>query len=99
MAKFNFCITTGSDGFLPDDQQYVAADNAVAAFDAVKAAIRDFLVADGSEPGREADWYGFFDRGCRMPDASTWNFTLAYGDGVNLSLVGMTQDEFDQESV
>lgn len=104
MAKFYFCLTTGVDGFLPDDQVYVAADSAVDAYDAIKAAIRDFLEfhdeADhgDKEPREASDWKQLFERGCRYPDASMWNFTLAYGDPCNLSLVGMTEAEYYRES-
>ena len=97
MTRFQFCLTTGAEGYVPDDQQYVDAACAVDAFDAIKAAIRDFLLFE-ENAFEDADWKGFFERGCRMPDASTWNFTLARGDKVSLSLVGMTEAEFERES-
>lgn len=99
MAKFNFCITTGAPGYLPDDRNYVAADNSVDAFDAIKDALRDFrLFSDEVDEFEECDWKPFFERGCRFTDASTWHFTLATDGGTVLDLIGMTQAEFDTQS-
>lgn len=94
MSKFHFCITTGVDGYLPDRQDFIAADCSVDAYDAIVGAIGEFREEYG-EVREASDWKMFFERGSKKPDASMWSFNLATtGDGIWLSVTGLTANEY-----
>lgn len=100
MKTFCFCITSGVDGYLPDNQDYFRCENSIDAFDAIKDALREFQVqADytGQEEYKEFDWKPFFETGCSYPNASQWSFLLARDDNLILSLQGMTDEEYERE--
>ena len=99
MAKFNFCIASGADGFLPDHQEYVSADNEIEAFDAIQAQLE--LARDNEADGQETSfWRMSFQQGLKYPDASMWNFRVWQGSDTSycIDVIGMTQADFDRES-
>lgn len=99
MTKFHFCITTGMDGYLPDNQEYVAADCAVDAYDAIMDALRFFQAGEEPSSIEIHNWKPFFERGCAAGDGSMWNFIIAHNsEGQFLSLAGLTEAEYLRES-
>lgn len=91
-----FCITMGKDGYLPVQQEYAACVSKKAAKQVMRDAIADFM-SDGMGEV-QTGWESYVDRGWKSPDASMWNFGLAIGhDGYVLSVIGMTEAEFNRE--
>lgn len=98
MDVFRFAIQIGQPDDAPESVEYVYDTRADDALERVLDVIhgRHGL-------GRPHDksltvnltWRGFFERGCKMPDCSMWDFNIGeFSDGAVMNVIGHTEAEW-----